>query len=403
MSNTYCTFPFTHLNLKQKGKVSACWRYPGAIGEYGEQSLHGIWNDEKIRELRKAFLNNERPKGCKSCWDLEDSGSTSTREVAKKMAWAITEDEARAITRKDYTIDPIHVKCIETRFDNACNLMCRHCSPEYSSQWENAVKKNAELLEETKHNIGSRSFDTLRLTDNVIREIPLFKGITHLMIAGGEPLYHNKHYKFLENLLPNAHNLTLDYNTNMTLIEYKGKSIIDLWKNFKKVDIRVSVDGDRHCYSYVRAKGDINVVEKNLKTVMENLDNLFITMTCTVNNYNITRLDKIFEYFLQLGTTVHTSLVQYPDELNVKVLHKEMKAKITQDFDDYVKLKTSQNISPQKLERIHRYGYNVITYMNSEDRYDQYWDKFVAYTKAQDKYHNTNVLDVYPEFKPYWY
>ena len=40
--------------------------------------------------------------------------------------------------------------------------------------------------------------------------------------------------------------------------------------------------------------------------------------------------------------------------------------------------------------------------MNSEDRHSEYWDQFVAYTKAQDKFHNTNVLEVYPEFKPYW-
>ena len=39
--------------------------------------------------------------------------------------------------------------------------------------------------------------------------------------------------------------------------------------------------------------------------------------------------------------------------------------------------------------------------MNSKDQYSD-WDKFIDYTKILDKHHNTNILEVYPEFVPYW-
>ena len=403
MSNTYCTFPFSHLNIKQKGKVSACWRYPQPIGEYDKQSLKEIWNDEEIKKLRKQFLNNERPSGCKSCWDLEDSGSQSTRHIAEDMDWYIEEDQARQITNEDFTIDNDKLKCIELRFENVCNLMCRHCSPEFSSQWEKAVKTDNDLYEGSKHNIGSRAFSNTRLPPDIIDEVATFDGLTHIMIAGGEPLYHNKHYKFLQDLQPRAKDITLDYNSNLTLLEYKGKSIIDLWKNFKEVSIRVSLDGDRHCYNYVRAKGDIDKVEENVAKLQKELKNLWMTMTCTVSNYNITRLDKIFDYFLSLNSSVHTSLVQYPEPLNPKCLPNKLKEEITETFNSYYKQKQASDIREKDLSRIKHYGYNVINYMNSEDRFNKDWDKFVAYTKTQDKFHNTNVLDIYPEFKPYWY
>ena len=58
------------------------------------------------------------------------------------------------------------------------------------------------------------------------------------------------------------------------------------------------------------------------------------------------------------------------------------------------------NITAQVL-RAQRYGNYVINYMNSEDLHHE-WAKFKGYIGAQDRYHGTNVLDVYPEYKPYW-
>ena len=79
MSKTFCVMPFCHVNIKQEGKVSACWRYPDKIGDYTAQTVQEIWNGKEIKELRRQLLNNERPVGCRSCWDMEDSGVRSTR------------------------------------------------------------------------------------------------------------------------------------------------------------------------------------------------------------------------------------------------------------------------------------------------------------------------------------
>jgi hypothetical protein len=40
--------------------------------------------------------------------------------------------------------------------------------------------------------------------------------------------------------------------------------------------------------------------------------------------------------------------------------------------------------------------------MNGEDWY-HYWDDFIEYANAQDQHHETNILDVYPEFRKYWH
>lgn len=400
--------PFNHLNIKQEGKISACWRYPDRLGDYTANTLTEIWNNDETKELRRAILNGEKPNGCRSCWDLEASGSTSTRHTCTETYDTVTLQEVLQNVNSDYSYPVEKLKSVEIRFDNVCNLMCRHCSPDYSSVWEQAVKKDAALMDKMiEYGTYRKSKDHIKLTDEMIDEVTI-KFAPHLeeiMIAGGEPLYHEKHYKFLENLQPYAQNLRLSYNTNLNTLSYKGQSILDLWKNFKEIWIRISLDGDPSCYDYARVASNLTKVEENIKRLNANLTNADISATCTVSLYNITRLVDVIEYFTKLDVYFHTSLVQYPNALNIKLLPQHLKDKITNDFnnwlDDYPLDKVREMtsiINPEKqVARIKKFGNNVIKYMNSEDKHDQ-WQTFLDYARALDNYHNTNLLSVYPEY-----
>jgi radical SAM protein with 4Fe4S-binding SPASM domain len=407
---TWCVMPFSHINIKQEGKLSACWRYPDRIGDYLTDSLTDTWNGEKLLELRRALLNGEQHPGCKSCWDLERSGVSSTRQnCINDYAGVVDYDSAMASMADDYTMPLEDITSIEIRFDNICNLMCRHCSPDYSSKWEHAVKKDADLLEHQKRHGSYRKMDYhVRLTDDMITEIGTFAPhLKQIMIAGGEPLYHDKHYAFLESLQDHAHNIVLSYNSNLNTLEYKGKSILDLWRKFKNVDIRVSIDADDEIYEYVRVHAHLNLVENNIARLQQELDNVFLNATCTTSLLNITRLPNVFRYFNRIGAYVHTSLVQYPRALNPKLLPKELKQQTTlawQQFADNMEQEYSAN-PKMKLERqlrqSRRFGNSVIDYMNSED-WNEHWHEFVNYSNSLDRYHKTNILDWYPEFEPYW-
>ena len=223
--------------------------------------------------------------------------------------------------------------------------------------------------------------------------------LDEIMIAGGEPLYHEKHYKFLEQLQPVANRLRLSYNTNLNTLEYKGKSILDLWKNFKNLLIRISIDGDPSCYSYVRSGGDLTKIENNIVKLNASLTNASISATWTTCLYNITKFVDIIDYFNSLNVYFHTSLVQYPKALNIKLLPKHLKEKVTKDFKLW--LLSNQHIDPEKYKRIEKFGSNVINYMNSEDWHDQ-WQSFLDYSNVLDKHHKTNLFDIYPEYKYNW-
>jgi len=412
-NKTFCPMPFCHVNVKQEGKVSACWRYPDRIGDYTSESIVEIWNGDKLKTLRKQLLNGERPEGCRSCWDMEDSGVKSTRQQTTEDYKKIIDfNTVKETIADDYSMPLGNLKSVEVRFDNICNLMCRHCSPDYSSVWEVAVKRD-ESLNKKMIELGTfrKQEEHVKLNDQIIDEIgSLSDNLVEVMLAGGEPLYHNKHYKFIESLLPNAGKIMLSYNSNLTTLEYKGKNILDLWKNFRRVLLRVSIDGDRDCYQYVRVHNDLDKVEANIARVIE-LPNTKVSATCTTSLLNITRLTSVVEYFLSLGAYFHTSIVQYPRALNPKLLPQELKDKVTAEWKEWIKdidnniaknVKYTHNTDLELHKRsILKFGNQVVDYMNSADWY-KHWSEFVDYTTTLDLHLKTDILDVYPEFDNYF-
>ena len=407
-----------HLNIKQEGRVSACWRYQGTIGDYRNESLEAMWNNDKMRELRRAHLHGEQPIECRSCWDFEKSGIESPRNTSNEQGekLGVTEENMLETMGNDYTMPIEHLTKVELRFDNICNLMCRHCSPVFSSRWHSAIHKDADLRSEfSKHSPLRKEDKHVKLTDEIIAEAEnLSNHVTHFMVSGGEPLIHPKHYTFLENILHNADKIHLDYNSNLHTLEFKGKDILNLWKQFKSFQIRVSIDGYPDIYEYKRVDSNLDAVCQNIQRLIDEMPEAQIHTTCTTSVLNITRLTKIFEFYNSIGGGLHTSLVQTPKALNPKILPALIKEEITDIWNDWI-VNAEDNITrtahPRitehesgvkwQVDRATRYGNYVVNYMNSEDRFFE-WKMFKGYISAQDRYHNTNVLDVYPEFKPYW-
>ena len=411
-SKTFCIMPFIHQNIKHEGKVGACWRYPDRIGDYRNQTLEEIWNSEQTRELRRAVLNNERPTGCRSCWDFEDSGVASTRQTCNETysgsQYNLNFEEIVQNVTNDYAM-PYQPRSIEIRFDNTCNLRCRHCSPTYSSQWEVLAFKDPEVKEffvkhgagrlEKKHiSLPEQSFEQFKSAIPYLREV---------LVAGGEPLQQKRHWEMIEAMSNHAHNITLSYNSNLVALGIGFYNVLDHWPRFKKIILRVSVDGDDKIFSYFRTNGDITKVVDNVQK-LHALTNIEMSLTTTVSIYNISRLVDIVKFVNAAGGLFHTSIVQYPRAINPKVLPKEIKQTITQEWTAFKQTLdtdaslwahsqwTNTKLVNQQKKRIIRYGDYAVNYMNAED-YSGDLTETRSFVKFMDKQNNTNFADVYPE------
>ena len=387
-----CPLPFVHMNIKPDTSVTSCWRCLEVHGDYTKKGLLEIWHNSAWQKFREQHRNNEQPAGCRSCWETEKHGVLSTRQTALK----------------EYSVDydNPNIQEVEIRFGNLCNLQCRHCSPKYSSQWMKQIKQNKNLLEEMKKfDDSSTKLSITELPDNIIEEFKtLAPTLKRIKITGGEPLMHPKHKDLLQSLRGHEHNIWLEYNTNLHIID----DVIDYWKKFKKVTCRVSVDADEKTFSYVRTNGDYNKLKNNwfaIESAMQDrIENrtLDLHATCTVNVLNVFNIPKIMQEFTDLGSRFHVSFVQYPKMMNIKNLPEWQKqhlvnklSKIDLNYDHY----KFDNIYYQEWVE-NQNGANlqkVIDWLQQPADID-YSDQFVAWMRIQDKINNTCLFDYYKDF-----
>ena len=67
-----CALLWYALAVNSNGLVSVCnvdWDYSGVVGDINEQALHTIWNNQKMKTIRRSHLNGDWPfiKVCEKC------------------------------------------------------------------------------------------------------------------------------------------------------------------------------------------------------------------------------------------------------------------------------------------------------------------------------------------------
>lgn len=414
MSDTFCPIPFKHLNIKTVGVVNACWRgYRSApMGDYSKQNLIDIWNSKEYKELRLDLLNNKKPYHCNNCWLTEEQNNSSTRNrwVQKYEDKGFYQEYIRSIVGQDGSMPDTSLDFIEVRFDNTCNLMCRHCKPDYSTNWNVALKKDKEFAKELKQidQAPTEIDDVMGLQPkNVDEIIQLAPNLKQINFAGGEPLYTPLHFELLEKLQPFAEHIEIEYNTNLHKLNYKNYDCFKLWKKFKKVTLRVSVDGEPSIYNYVRTNGKIENIIANIKN-LHKYDNIGVMITLTASMYNMTRFIDILEFYTSLGGYFHTSQVTTPIFLDTQVLPKTQKQQITHQWNQWLKnnpekrireLNVNSNLKMEwAMHLIKRFGGYAIDHMNAKDLFEEHFETFLKYASILDRKHNTNLFEVYPEF-----
>lgn len=191
--------------------------------------------DAYLKRVRGEFLAGRWPAECHKC-KLSESNNQISRRIGSNKWYDANNinDTNEDLIRIDYWVGDI------------CNSACVICGPENSSLWKQ------ELNIPIHHRKVNRNVFWKKLD---------LEKLQYIHFHGGEPLLSKDHEEFLR-AVPNKSNVHIYYNTNAT-VRAEAK-LLDLWSQFRLVQIDFSVDdiGDR--FEYLRYPAKWSVIKDNL-------------------------------------------------------------------------------------------------------------------------------------------
>jgi len=428
-SNTYCSLPFSSLDIATNGNYRICceidWTNEEAISMNLIKNDNGnpynvfdkkpseIFNNKEFLSIRKQMLDNEKPKMCKSCFDREENvKSYSVISRRKRFNRKLNLDSFDI--NQDIKLDVKKINKLFIRMGNLCNLKCRMCNPYSSSPWVddwNDMAKKTNMLsfskkmwyltDDKKNELNSYDWSSNNLWIKNIEEIA--ENLQSIEFAGGEPTLFVEQYKLYDMLIEKdcAKNITLLMTTNLTNIPNQCLQYID---KFKKVVLNASIDGYKDVNRYVRYPTAWSSVEKNLEKY-RSYKNVVLKNQCTIQMYNILHFDKFLNWIKEKEKNnfkfdgVFFNSLRSPVQLDIRVLPERLKNLAYERLKPFISDPTffDKNIINNKECPVQ----SIVDWMHSSDL-SQHLNHFFAYTTAIDMQRNESLLNIAPEFEPYY-
>lgn len=438
--DTYCYYAMQGFSIQNHGRVRPCCisRMPTShympsveIEKYPNynpkkikrvDTLEEFINDPAIMNLRKEMLAGGKPSACNRCWNLEDAGIKSFRQIYNDIYDKHIDKDLKNLSDDGYLKDQA-LTYLDISLGNVCNLKCRSCNIWNSHRWlDEAPHVPHTGWDETAHITGKMSSESpwyikAFATDYFDAVLPNIKTINFL---GGEPLVVKEHYDWLEHIIQNgwAKNIELFYNTNGTTVP---KKMLDIWSHFKGINLALSLDAYGDLAYYVRYPSEWKIIEKNIKKLKEytrEKENFTIQTHVTLSVMNIHELDKLLDWCFEQYTTwhyvndtswkhygyqnaiPHFNVVEEPEFMHVKHLPEEIKTQVNIMLDrEYRKYKEISEIPDWEKHSIE--NIKNLKNMVNQPRNEESWKKFIENTKASDKFRNLNIVDYIPWMEKY--
>lgn len=405
----HCKYAWGHLDFLQ-GQYAPCFRfkvYKQPIGKISERLPSEIINSQEMKEVRKSLQEGVFPPGCFDCQYKESTGLKSYRKRAEERNHF---DSDNNIDYNNVEIKKIYD--LELKFSRNCNFLCRHCNSESNSLFEVIGKKNPDihkaLLDQDFDHLGIAESPIIDIPDNVIDDLikNVIPTVENIFFSGGEPLYSLKHYKFLERLIndPNIDTKKIDigYNTNLSMISFKGYKLSELWNHFKSVHVTVSLDGTRSLFNYFRERGDYETIIKNIYELSETVPNLnSFLFVCTSSAYHAFYADQIFSDLCKLSFDIKS---KYKKQVEVRPTFVHTPGLDMVDLDRETKNFIIENLKKTLPDSDPSYNFSIseiIKHLSNEVRNPN--SDFKKIVKLQDKLYNKDPFVMAPRVAEYVY
>jgi MoaA/NifB/PqqE/SkfB family radical SAM enzyme len=404
-NNVLCAYPWMHFAAHLDGEMILCcntytkgtiFRDDGTPWNIDNiANIKDYFNSEQYNQIRLQMLQGEKPNICNSCYDIEKNGGTSERQNSYKLIENL-ESVVNNTDSETGKIKEIDVKSVHLMWGNKCNLKCKMCHPYASNQLIEEFIKMDKIPNDNKFEELNLHWD-FKKNENILKELSPYIHI--LNVTGGEPLINNDFISYCRYLIDTGHskNIILSFHTNLTVVP---KKFLPIWKEFKYVVVKISIDAIEDDYEYIRYPGKWSVVSKNIKEILEiskELDNLSIEVHSVFSSFNAHAIPKLVDYFSKFAYKKFINFpnfipVHNPDYADAQLIPKYYKTIIEQQITESINKIVSNHNQIQK---------NILTLKSNISRmFEKDLDllPFYNFNKEQDKLRTIKTKDIVP-----WY
>jgi len=342
-------------------------------------SLEEIMNSDFYKGCRREMLEGDIPEACMPCFEKEARGIKSKR-IRENKKYGHLIPRLLKNTNSDMNLKELDLTFLELRLGNVCNVRCRTCNPNSSSQWWKdypKLTKTIEFSDFTGYDSIKRSaYDWPEREEFWEEIIENAHTIEEIYINGGEPTLIKTHWKALNRLVETGHakHISLWYSINMTRVP---EDKIQVWKEFRNVRIEASIDDLEHRNHYIRYPTKWEDVLKSIDVLQRNKIEWGIIQT--VSAMNIYYLPEFQTWANTFGVNVGLNFVFDPYYLAPAALPFMVKEKI------YQRLKETM---PE------RYMSDIQGVLKP---YIEHMREFCIFTREMDEIRGQNFRETFPE------
>lgn len=347
-----------------QGKISPCCKFKGNFSDASEYaSVFDIMTDARLQHLRERHALGEWTKSCVRCQQDESTSKQSRRQMYDNIG----------LTPTDFFID--------ISLGNFCNLKCRMCSPENSTQWHSDYRALQEenLVSAVEYKNYLMDSDTIAMIADHIDRV---YGRIVIEIKGGEPLLMPNSREFFDRISNTKHveQIEIWIASNGTKIPEWFEDCIS---KFKKVELSISVDGTDNVYSYIR--GGKHPYEDVLQNalVLSRIKNVDLRFNIVVQNLNIRNVSVLYEDLFNLvkdHNKITLIILRFPEYYQCNIYPDDKKLEILNEWENSLISKNS--------------SFNGMRTLFVVENNTNVWNTFKQVTKILDSRRNQNILEI---------
>ena len=333
-SKIFCSVPWTNTHLYWDGQYGMCCSESAPPADKTHNlkfySVTEWYNSRPVHDFRQRILGDYPLPECSRCYQEETHGHES-RRIRENFKTGIFTEQAfeRSYEQSPWrdhftpatTQDP---RDWHVDFGNECNLACKMCFPNASSKIAQQHVKWG-ILESTPVNWTTDPVQWQQFINNVDST----KNIRRIHVMGGEPVINKRYVEFVRHLVDQGRtNISMSFVSNGTVVNH---ALIDLLKQFKEVNIEISLESINDNNHYIRQGSNTAQVIDTIRWLGQNTSFQVVLRSVpqllSVNNY-----DQYIQWAFDRGLVIQSIPLQKPSRLAINVLPLDMRVEFIEKY-----------------------------------------------------------------------